>query len=145
MKVALRLLVALLAVAAAPAVYAESESDADTPTSVAASIALRIQTGLATYYARGFEGMRTASGEIFRNAALIAAHPTFPLGTIARVTNLATGRSVEVRIADRGPAARPRKRGIVIDLSQSAAREIDMIRSGVARVSVEVLQWGHSR
>jgi rare lipoprotein A len=89
--------------------------------------------------------MRTASGEIFRHAANIAAHPTWPLGTLARVTHLATGRYVDVRIMDRGPFGAPRRKGVIIDLSQSAARELDMIRSGIAKVSVEVLEWGKPR
>ena len=157
MKVALRLLVAFLAVAAAPAVYAESELadavalstatslTAATPVTAATTIATKLQTGLASYYARGFEGMRTASGEIFRHAANMAAHPTWPLGTVARVTNLTTGRSVEVRINDRGPSTSPRKKGVIIDLSQSAAHELDMIRAGLARVTVEVIEWGNAR
>jgi len=160
MKAALRLLVALCVIASAPAVYA-GQTDTDdsvattitttvvaavtSSTAAAGVVAKSLQTGLATYYARGFEGMRTASGEVFRHAANIAAHPSWPLGTIARVTNLATGQSADVRIMDRGPFGASRKRGVIIDLSQSTARELDMIRAGVVKVNVEVIEWGKQR
>ena len=135
MRMTLRILLAIAAFA--PAAHAHQPADV---TPVAA------QTGLASYYAQKFEGLRTASGEIFRHAALIAAHPTWPLGTLARVTHLGTGRSVDVRINDRGPSAAPRREGVIIDLSHRAARELDMMRAGRARVSVEVLEWGsHGR
>ena len=157
MKAALRLLVASCLVVSAPAVYAEQAELDDSVTAVittkvvnavatstvaATEASKTLHTGLATYYARGFEGLRTASGEIFRHAANIAAHPSWPLGTIARVTNLATGQSADVRIMDRGPFGASRKRGVIIDLSQSTARELDMIRAGVVKVSVEVIEWG---
>ena len=97
------------------------------------------QTGFATYYASHFEGRRTASGTTFRNHALVAAHPSLPFGTLARVTNLVKGNSVIVRITDRGPASGPRSKGVIIDLSQQAARQLNMISRGRVRVAVEVL------
>ena len=97
------------------------------------------QTGFATYYASQFEGRRTASGTTFRHDALIAAHPSLPFGTLARVTNLVKGDSVIVRIIDRGPAYGPRSKGVVIDLSQEAAKRLNMMRRGRVRVGVEVL------
>jgi rare lipoprotein A len=97
------------------------------------------QTGFATYYASRFEGRRTASGTTFRNDAPVAAHPSLPFGALARVTNLAKGRSVIVRITDRGPASGPRSKGVIIDLSQQAARQLNMMSRGRVHVAVEVL------
>ncbi len=82
----------------------------------------------------------TASGEIFTSAEFTAAHKTLPFNTRVRVTNLANGRSVVVRINDRGPF----KPGRVIDLSRVAAQRLDMVGSGVARVRLEVLDGGSS-
>ena len=90
---------------------------------------------LASWYGPGFIGRRTANGEVFTSAELTAAHKTLPFNTRVRVTNLSNGRSVVVRINDRGPF----KPGRVIDLSRAAARQLDMVRSGVARVRLEVL------
>jgi len=92
-------------------------------------------TGEASYYGAQFQGRPTASGERFDNGQLTAAHRTLPFGTKVRVTNLSNGRSVVVRVNDRGPYAR----GRIIDLSRAAARRIDMVRAGVARVRVEPL------
>jgi rare lipoprotein A len=74
--------------------------------------------------------------------ALVAAHPSYPLGTIARVINLNNGRCVTVRIIDRGPTRRHRRRGVIIDLSLAAARTLGFVKAGHARVRVEVLRWG---
>ena len=94
-----------------------------------------VGTGRASYYGEQFRGRRTASGERFDPDGLTAAHRTLPFGTRLRVTNLANGRSVVVRVSDRGPFHRSR----VIDLSKGAARRIGMIRSGTARVRIERL------
>jgi rare lipoprotein A len=91
--------------------------------------------GRASYYGERFRGRRTASGERFDPDALTAAHRTLPFGTRLRVTNLRTGRSVVVRVTDRGPFHGSR----VIDLSKAAARRIGMVRSGTARVRIERL------
>lgn len=93
------------------------------------------QTGKASWYGPGFHGKRTASGERFDTHAYTAAHRTLPHGTRVLVTNLANGRSVTVRINDRGPFAR----GRILDLSYGAAREIGMIPTGTANVRVTVL------
>lgn len=98
--------------------------------------ALETITGSASYYADKFEGRRTASGVPFRQARMWAAHKTLPFGTRLRVTNLANGNEVEVEVVDRGPYAR----GRVLDLSKTAARQLDFIRSGHARVKIEVLE-----
>ena len=96
--------------------------------------------GLASWYGPGFVGRKTANGELFTSAEFTAAHKTLPFNTRVRVTNLANGRSVVVRINDRGPF----KPGRVIDLSRVAAQRLDMVRSGVARVRLEVLDGGSS-
>src|SRR5687768_6749150 len=75
------------------------------------------RVGFASYYARSLHGNVTASGTKFDNAAMVAAHPTYPFGTVVRVTNLRNDRSVKVRIVDRGPVARLRKEGVIIDVS----------------------------
>ena len=89
----------------------------------------KAQTGRASWYDIA---ARTASGEVMDGEALTAAHRTLPFGSKVRVANLANGRSVVVRINDRGPFAK----GRVIDVSRTAAEKLGMIRSGVARVSV---------
>jgi len=91
--------------------------------------------GLASFYGRGFAGRPTATGERFNPEAMTAAHRSLPFGTRVRVTNTRNGRSVVVRINDRGPFIRNR----VIDVSTAAARAIGMINSGVAQVKIEVL------
>ena len=91
--------------------------------------------GVASWYGPGFAGRRTASGEVFDPSQLTAAHKTLPFGTTLRVTNLANGLSVTVRINDRGPFIP----GRVIDLSRAAAERIGMIGSGTARVRLEPL------
>ncbi|MGG6237087.1 septal ring lytic transglycosylase RlpA family protein [Nodosilinea sp. AN01ver1] len=92
-------------------------------------------TGMASWYGPGFHGRRSASGEVFDQNALTAAHRTLPFGTQVRVTNLSTGQSVVVRINDRGPFGH----GRVIDLSSAAAAQIGLRASGVGRVQVDVL------
>ena len=91
------------------------------------------QTGEASSYGRGFEGKTTANGEKFDKNDLTAAHPTLPLGTKAKVTNLENGKSVDVRINDRGPYVKGRD----IDVSRGAAKELDMTKSGIAPVKIE--------
>jgi rare lipoprotein A len=94
-----------------------------------------VQRGLASWYGPRFHGEPTAQGELFNMNALTAAHRSLPLGTRVRVTHLENGRSVVVRINDRGPY----KRGVIIDLSRRAANEIGMVQQGRARVRVEVV------
>jgi rare lipoprotein A len=90
------------------------------------------QEGKASWYKMG---TKTASGERYDPMGITAAHPTLPFDTKVRVTNEASGESVVVRINDRGPFGKDR----IIDLSQGAAQEIDLVRAGIARVSIEVL------
>jgi hypothetical protein len=104
---------------------------------------LDVATGEATYYASFFDGRPTASGVVFRNAEPLAAHRTYPFGTLIRVVNQANGREVVVTVVDRGPhGTSPRAQRTIVDLSHSAAAELDMIRAGRAAVRVEVLRWG---
>jgi rare lipoprotein A len=91
--------------------------------------------GMASWYGPGFNGRRTASGERFNQNSLTAAHRSLPMGTRVKVTNLNNGRSVVVRINDRGPFSG----GRIIDLSHGAARLIGVVQSGVAPVLLEVL------
>jgi rare lipoprotein A len=94
-----------------------------------------IGQGVASYYGNELAGHRTSSGERFNPNALTAAHRTLPLGTKLRVTNVANGRSVIVRVNDRGPFVG----GRLIDVSLGAAREIQMVRSGKAQVRLEIV------
>ncbi len=103
---------------------------------------LATETGLASWYGTGLQGEETASGEIFDRRELVAAHPTYPFGTIVRVTNLEKGRSVELRIVDRGPARKHQLDGVIIDLSTRAARQLGFLHEGRTRVRVDVLEWG---
>ena len=91
------------------------------------------QVGEASFYGAGFHGKKTATGEKFNQNEKTAAHPTLPLGTKATVTNLENGRSVDVKINDRGPYVKGRD----IDLSKSAAKELGMTKDGVAPVKIE--------
>ncbi len=102
------------------------------------------QLGVASWYGPGFHGRATTSGEIYDQEGLTAAHPSLPLGTRTRVTNLDTGRSIDVRINDRGPFVKNR----AIDLSYAAARAIDVVGPGTAAVRIDVLApppGGYSR
>jgi rare lipoprotein A len=100
------------------------------------------RTGMASYYGKGLHGRKAASGEAFDKADMVAAHPTYPLGTRVKVTNLNNGRSAEVRINDRGPTRENQKRGVIIDLSEHAATKLGFRNKGKTRVKVEVLEWG---
>ena len=99
---------------------------------------VRTLRGKATFYGDKFHGRKTASGERFSQRRMTAAHRSLPFGTRVRVTNRSNGRSVIVRINDRGPFGRDRSR--VIDLSKAAARELDFMKSGWTRVKIEVLK-----
>ena len=94
-----------------------------------------IGTGLASWYGAKHQRKRTASGEVFDQKKFTAAHRTLPWGSIVKVTNLDNGKSVEVRINDRGPFTK----GRVIDLSRAAARALGMLESGVSPVRMELL------
>jgi rare lipoprotein A len=95
----------------------------------------KVIRGQASWYGPGFHGKKTASGEIFDQSRLTAAHKTLPLGTKAKVTNLENGNSVEVEINDRGPYVGDR----VIDLSRAAANALGFVESGLTLVRIEPL------
>jgi rare lipoprotein A len=97
-----------------------------------------MQEGLASYYGKEFDGRKTSNGEIFHKDDLTAAHRSYPFGTVLRVTNLKNGDQVNVRVNDRGPVKPER----IIDLSYGAAKVIGLDRMGLARVRLEVLDWG---
>ncbi|WP_018617338.1 septal ring lytic transglycosylase RlpA family protein [Segetibacter koreensis] len=96
------------------------------------------ETGVASYYADKFQGRKTANGETFRQRKKTAAHRTLPFGTKVTVKNLSNGRTVKVRINDRGPFAK----GRIIDLSKKAAKKIGMVDAGVS--DVEIRYKGHA-
>ncbi len=101
--------------------------------SVSAQVA---ETGNASFYADKYEGELTASGQVFSQSKLTAAHRTLPFGTKVRVTNLENQKSVEVVINDRGPFTASR----IIDVSKSAAQKLDFISQGKTKVKIEVIQ-----
>jgi rare lipoprotein A len=90
------------------------------------------ETGMASFYAESYNGRKTANGEIYNSSKLTAAHKKLPFGTKVKVTNLSNGKSVKVRINDRGPFVA----GRIIDLTRSAAKKIDMVNTGVVRVRI---------
>jgi rare lipoprotein A len=94
-----------------------------------------VQTGEASWYGKPHHGHRTASGEVFDMYRLTAAHPSLPFGSRVRVTNLRNGRSVEVRVNDRGPIVA----GRIIDLSYAAAQELVAVADGTIPVRIRVL------
>lgn len=91
-----------------------------------------IKTGLATYYHRKFEGRKTSSGVRYRKSRFTAAHRSLPFGTLVTVTNLSNGKTVKVKINDRGPFTRK----YIIDVSESAAKEIGIYGKGHSKVKI---------
>jgi len=123
-----RIRIELLSIVLASIVLAPSSSPAATDPH-------RAERGRASWYGKAHQGERTASGERFDMHALTAAHRTLPFGTIVRVTNLRSGKSVNVKINDRGPYRRDR----IIDLSYEAARKLGFVSRGTARVEITVV------
>lgn len=118
--------------------YMKSEDSTEDNVRIKEERTLDSETGTASYYADEFDGRKTANGEIYDMNELTAAHPSYPFNTLVRVTNVINGKSVEVRINDRMPQFKNR----IIDLSLAAAKKIDMIKTGIQEVKVEVLKWG---
>jgi rare lipoprotein A len=112
---------------APPPVELAAEVQAPEPVGTPAEKLKEIQRGIASWYGGRFHGRRTASGEVYDMEGLTAAHPSLPFGTRVRVQSLVNGRTVDVRINDRGPHIRKR----VIDLSRGAARALGLIESGL--------------
>ena len=100
-----------------------------------ANATVTVQEGLVSWYGEHFHARPTASGELFDSTAMTMAHPSLPFGTKVKVTNLRNGRSVVVRVNDRGPFVGQR----IADLSQAAASYIGMLRRGIAHARLEVL------
>jgi rare lipoprotein A len=98
--------------------------------------------GLASFYGKEFEGKLTASGTVFDKDELVAAHPSYPFGTRVRVVNLDNGRSVVVRIVDRGPTQENVNEGVIIDVSRRAAEVLGFVMDGRQKVRLVVLEWG---
>lgn len=97
-----------------------------------------IKTGIASFYSKSLDSTKTATGEIFLNSKLTAASNSFKLNTIVKVTNIRNGRSVIVRINDR-MHPRMAKKGRIIDLSRAGAKKLGFLKSGLTRVTVEVI------
>jgi rare lipoprotein A len=100
--------------------------------------ALAVQQGSASYYSDAFAGRSTASGAPYEPHAFTAAHRNLPFGTVLRVTRRDGGQVVYVRVTDRGPYAR----GRIVDLSRAAAEQLGMIRAGVVKVKIEIVEYG---
>jgi len=132
-----RLLVVAAAMLLLPGglVRAESQATAGLAGAIERGVVNLVQEGVISWYGAAFHDRKTASGELFDSAALTMAHPSLPFGTRVRVTNLRNGRSVVVRVNDRGPFVGTR----IADLSQAAASEIGMMQRGVARARIEVV------
>ncbi|MES1184441.1 MAG: septal ring lytic transglycosylase RlpA family protein [Myxococcales bacterium] len=101
--------------------------------------ALTVLQGSGSYYADKFAGRPTASGAPYEPNGFTAAHRTLPFGTVLRVTRLGGGQQVYVRVTDRGPYG---PRGRILDLSRAAAAQLGMLRAGVAKLEVEVVEYG---
>ncbi len=95
-----------------------------------------LEIGLASYYAHKFHGRPTASGEIYDENSLTAAHPKLSFGTLVRVTNLTNKKSVVLKVNDRGPLSDKR----IIDVSYRAAQELDFVRQGLVKVGLEIVE-----
>ena len=115
---------------------AVEDSELAEPTIPADAHPLVTETGLASWYGPPYHNRRGSNGEVYNMHAMTAAHRTFPLGSIARVTNMKTGHVALVRITDRGPFIP----GRILDLSLAAARKLDVVQPGVAEVKVELMQ-----
>ena len=107
--------------------------------SAASDAEVKVQRGLASWYGPGFHGEETASGKIFNQNEMVAAHRTLPLGSVIRVTNLENGRRVTLRVIDRGPYGRNFRNGTIVDVSRGAARRLGFIRDGLVRVRLDVI------
>jgi rare lipoprotein A len=114
------------------------EADLAEPVIPAGAKPIETQTGLASWYGPPYHNRRGSNGEIYNMHAMTAAHRTFPLGSIVRVTNVKTGSTALVRITDRGPFIP----GRIVDLSLAAARKVDVWQPGIAEVKVELMQSG---
>jgi rare lipoprotein A len=118
--------------------HAEPVVNPNRPASASPSGKATTYQGIASYYAHDFHGKKTANGERYDMHAFTAAHRSFPFNTKVRVTNTVNGRSCIVRVNDRGPFKLER----IMDLSLGAAEALDMLKSGTASITLEVVEWG---
>jgi rare lipoprotein A len=95
------------------------------------------EVGIASWYGPGFDGNLTANGEVYDMNGVSAAHKTLPFGTVVRVVELDTGRSIVVRINDRGPFVE----GRIIDLSKGAAEQLGIVNKGITKVGLRIVRW----
>ncbi len=116
----------------------ETDADLAEPALPAGAKAIATETGLASWYGPPYHNRRGSNGEVYNMHAMTAAHRTYPLGSIVRVTNVKTGSTALVRITDRGPFIP----GRVLDLSLAAAHKVDVWQPGVAEVKVELMLSG---
>jgi len=116
----------------------EEEADLAEPVIPPGTKPIETETGLASWYGPPYHNRRGSNGEVYNMHAMTAAHRTFPLGSIVRVTNVKTGNTALVRITDRGPFIP----GRIVDLSLAAARKVDVWQPGIAKVKVELMQSG---
>ena len=114
----------------------DQDADLAEPLLPADAKPLAVETGLASWYGPPYHNRRGSNGEVYNMHAMTAAHRTYPLGSIVRVTNIKTGHTALVRITDRGPFIP----GRIVDLSLAAARKLDVWQPGVAEVKVELMQ-----
>ncbi|MFA5832941.1 MAG: septal ring lytic transglycosylase RlpA family protein [Bacteroidota bacterium] len=119
--------------------YAEPKTNPSKPAANNSNGKATSYKGIASYYAHDFHGKKTANGELYDMHALTAAHRSFPFGTKVRVTNSDNGKSCVVRVNDRGPFKLER----IMDLSLGAAEALEMMKTGTANVTLEVLEWGN--
>jgi rare lipoprotein A len=124
-----------------PSEEAPAEADLAEPILPSSAKPILTETGLASWYGPPYHNRRGSNGEIYNMHAMTAAHRTYPLGSIVRVTNVKTGATALVRITDRGPFIP----GRVVDLSLAAAKKLDVYQPGVAQVKVELMQSAASR
>jgi rare lipoprotein A (peptidoglycan hydrolase) len=131
------LLLAVVAALVLPtqAARADGESVVDMASAIGRGVVTVVQEGVVSWYGAAFHARPTASGELFDSGDLTMAHPSLPFGTRVKVTNLRNGRSVVVRVNDRGPFVGTR----IADLSHAAAEQLGMLRRGVVRARIEVL------
>tara|TARA_B100002052_G_C15670510_1_gene501525 strand:- start:112 stop:582 length:471 start_codon:yes stop_codon:yes gene_type:complete len=100
-----------------------------------------VYKGVSSYYGPKFHGKLTANGEVYDMYGITAAHKEIPFNTVARVTNLDNGKSLILRINDRGPYID----GRILDCSYGAAKKLDFINQGTANVKIEVIEWGDGK
>ena len=99
------------------------------------------QVGISSYYGEQFHGNLTANGEVYDMYGVTAAHKTLPLGTVAKITNLENGKSIILRINDRGPYVA----GRILDCSYGAALKLDFVTKGTTKVKIDVIEFGDGK